>query len=414
MNKEILHNFEEKNNNIPYISWAQDIGNFELEKNKNDKKTIENAKVYYHIYWINSLEELKNTKKKITVVIPALTWTDKIFNEKTSQWDWWANTYWAPWNILDPNENIVIWLNYFWSWFNNHSDKHNLDFYPVPPEKQVEAWKKALLKLGIKKIDILFWGSNWGWHIHHWILQEDDLLIPDFLIPIAWPIAPTKEAKEFFKIQLDFLNWENTSSRLETNLKDLRWQSKLFDILIDETKKEILQNHKNTDDKIIMKIVRQIGFLKFVWPSFFDKFYYDQNWNKLNSIKEAIENMMQYFQKEWERFEKRFWKSYLKILLEWIIYAKEISPEDYAKKISEKVNLIIISLKDDTLFDALSINNYFTKVKKLREKLNHKWITNISTIETDETKKAGHDAFLWPKTMQVISNKIKYLIKYSK
>jgi hypothetical protein len=35
-----------------------------------------------------------------------------------------------------------------------------LDFYPVPPEKQVEAWKKALQKLEIEKIYTLFGGSN--------------------------------------------------------------------------------------------------------------------------------------------------------------------------------------------------------------------------------------------------------------
>jgi hypothetical protein len=30
----------------------------------------------------------------------------------------------------------------------------------VPPEKQVEAWKKALQKLEIKNISTLFGGSN--------------------------------------------------------------------------------------------------------------------------------------------------------------------------------------------------------------------------------------------------------------
>jgi len=413
MNSKIIENFCEKNNNIPYIDWYQSIGDFCLEKCESDKKVIDNAKVWYTIYWINSLEELKNTNKKIIVVIPALTWTSKIFDTKGSQWNGWANTYWKPGNILDPNKNIIIWLDYFGSAFNNSPEKHNLDFYPVPPEKQVEAWKKALIILWIKNIHILFWGSNWGWHIHHWVLTEDKNLEPDLLIPVAWPVLLTQEAKEFFKIQLDFLNWEKKlENRLKENLQDLKWKSKLYDFLVDETIKEINKNIWNTDDKVIMKIVRQIWFLKFVWPKYFDKFNFDKNWNKLD-LKNSKENILNYFENEWIKFEKRFWKSYLKILLEWIVNAEKITPEEYVKKISKKIDLIIISIKDDKLFDSISMWKYFMKIEEIRKLRWDTWKTIFKIIKSSpESEIASHDYFLLKNWAEQISNSILKEVKY--
>ena len=413
-----LKNFSEENNNIPYVEEIINIGDFLLEKNPNDKKIIEDAKVACNIYWIKNLEELNFANKKIIVVIPALTWTQKIFANTPSQWDWWANTYWKKWNILDPNKSIVIWLNYFWSLFNDNKEKHKLNFYPVPPEKQVEAWKKALEKLWLKKIDILFWGSNWWGHIHHWVLDKNKKLNPEILIPIAWPIAPSKKAKEFFKIQLDFLeendSLENISSRLEKNLENLKWKSELFDELVKLTKNEILNYNKKEDEnsKKIMKIVRQIWFLKFVWPKFFDRFWFDKEWIKLKNFEEARKNMMNYFEKEWVKFEKRFGKSYLKILLKWIVEAHKFSPKEYVRKISKEINLIIIWLKDDTLFEEENLKNYFEEVKNLREKNNHSWKTIFESISWENSEKAAHDYFLWEEWWQIISDKIKQILNW--
>ena len=418
MNSTNLINFQEEDNNIPYFWWYQEIGDFHLEKNTEDKKIIEDAKVWFTVYWVKNIEELKNTTKKITIVIPALTWTSKIFDTAWSQWNGWANTYWKPWNILDPNENIIIWLDYFGSAFNNSKDKHSLNFYPVPPEKQVEAWKKALKKLWVKNIDILFGWSNWWWHIHNWLLDKNKDYEPKILIPVAWPVAPTKEAKEFFSIQLDFIKNKGNSEvdlkisdRLNKNLEKLKWKSYLYDELIEETTKEINETLINWDDKKAIKIVRQIWFLKFVWPKFFDKFNFEKStenkkWKKLNENK-AIKNMMNYFKNEWKKFEERFWLSYLKTLLEWIVDAERISPEKYVKNISKKVKLIIISIEDDTLFESKPMKQYFYEVKKLREL---RWDTGETIFKildsSFETIISSHDAFLQVLSWQLISDMI--------
>jgi len=401
-----LNNFESEWNNIPYLTWAVRIGDFKLYKN-DDEKIIDNAKVWFSIYWINSFEELKNTNKKIIIVIPALTWNAKIFDSKASQWNGWANTYWKSWNILDPNKNIIIWLDYFWwPYDSTWPDKHNLNFYPVPPEKQVEAWKKALENLWIKKVYALFWGSNWGWHIHARLF--DNKLAPEILIPIAWPIAPTDEAKEFFSIQVDLIKKrENISIRLIKNLEWLLWKSDLYDELVKETIHEVYEIINQWDNKKAMKIVRQIWFLKFLNPSFFDKFYINKNWEKLETFEEAKQNMFNYFEKEWINFEKRFSLSSLVLLSQAIVDAERISPKEYVNKISNKVNLIIISIEDDMLFETWPMQEYFQEVKYLRKKRWDIWKTIIEIIDsTPETKKAWHDTFLWKDSMQNISNKI--------
>ena len=408
---EKLKNFIEEHNNIPYFSWAARIWDFKLYKNDNEK-IIDNAKVWYSIYWIESLEELKNTKRNIIVVIPALTWNSKVFDLKASQWSGWANTYWKPWNILDPNKNIIIGLDYFWWPYDSSCPKkHDLNFYPVPPEKQVEAWKKALTKLWVKDIYALFWGSNWWGHIHNWVF--DRKYEPKYLIPVAWPIAPTEKAKEFFSLQIDFIkNKEDVSKRLEKNLKNLKWKSELYDKLISGTKKEIKETLIKWENKKAMKVLRQIWFLKFLNPGFFDKFYLDKDWNKLHNLDEAKDNMMSYFEKEWIKFEKRFCLASLSLLLEWIVEADRISPKGYTKKISEKINIIVISIEDDNLFEYHPMKNYFEKVIKNREEKWDSWKVIFETIESNsETKMSGHDWFLWPKIMQIISNKILKYIK---
>jgi len=401
-----IKDFNLEKNDIPYIYWAINIGNFKLYKN-NKEKIIEDAKVWYSIYWVESLSELANTKKNIIVVIPALTWNARLFAKKVSQWEWWANYYWKPWAILDPNKNIVIWLDYFgWPYDSTWPYKHNLNFYPVPAEKQVEAWKKALKLIWIKNIDILLWWSNWWWHIHTWAF--DKILEPKYLIPIAWPIAPTKEAKDFFSIQVDFIKKrEDVSNRLENNLKNLKSQSKLYDELIKETIKEIKETIEKWNNKKAMKVVRQIGFLKFLNPKYFDKFYFNKNWKKLDSFEKAKENMMIYFKKEWKKFEKRFSLSSLILLSQAIVDAKRISPEEYIKKISEKINLIIISIEDDNLFETKSMQEYFLKVKQLREQRWDSWKTKIEVLKSGPcTIQAWHDAFLWERPI----NKINKLI----
>lgn len=405
-----LNNSEK--NNIPYFYWAVRIGDFKLYKN-DDEKIIDDAKVWYTIYWINKLEELEITEKNIIVVIPALTWNSRIFDTKASQWNGWANTYWKSWNILDPNKYIIIWFDYFWwPYDSSWPDKHNLNFYPVPPEKQTEAWKKALNKLWIKNIYALFWWSNWWWHIHDWIFDKE--YEPEYLIPIAWPIAPTKEAKEFFSLQVDFIkNKEDISYRLEKNLKKLNWTSKLYDELILETIKEIRESLDSWSNKKAIKVVRQIWFLKFLNPLFFDRFYYDKNWKKLDSFKEAKNNMLWYFEKEWVKFEQRFWLASLALLMQGIVDAKRISPDEYVKNISKKINLIIISIEDDNLFETNAMQKYFLEVKNIREKRQDTWETKIEVIESSNfTKEAWHDAFLWPDVMQEISNNILKNIKW--
>jgi homoserine acetyltransferase len=77
--------------------------------------------------------------------------------------------------------------------------------------------------------------------------------------------------------------------------------------------------------------------------------------------------MMIYFKNEGKKFEKRFSLSSLVLLSQAIVDAKRIRPEEYVKKISEKINLIIISIKDDNLFETTSMQEYFYKVKQLRK-----------------------------------------------
>lgn len=406
MNSNNLINFEEKWNNIPYLNWIIEIGDFKLYKN-DDEKIIDNAVIWYSIYWINSLKNINSSDKKIIIVIPALTWNSKIFDSQSSQWSGWANIYWKPWNILDPSKNIIIGLDYFWwPYDSTWPDKHNLNFYPVPPEKQVEAWKKALKQLWVKKVYALFWWSNWWWHIHSWLF--DKKFLPQKLIPVAWPISPTNESREFFSLQVDLIKQkEDVSDRLRNNLQDLIWESKLYDELVEETIKQIKLLLASRTNEFAIKVVRQIWFLKFLNPSFFDRFHNDKDWKPLKSFDESKKNMLNYFTKEWINFEKRFSLSSLALLSQTIVDSEKISPKEYVKKIKNSIDLIIINIEDDKLFEIWAMQEFFLQVKDIREKRWDIWKTVIEIINSNsETKKAWHDSFLWEWSMQNISDKI--------
>ena len=117
--------------------------------------------------------------------------------------------------------------------------------------------------------------------------------------------------------------------------------------------------------------------------------------------------MLEYFRKEWIKFEKRFSISSLVLLSQEIVDAVRISSDKYIEKIPKDINLIIISIVDDKLFETRPMQDYFLKVAKLRKNRKDKWQTVIELIESDKyTKQAWHDSFLWPEVMQIISNKI--------
>ncbi|MDQ7023774.1 MAG: hypothetical protein Q9M97_09905 [Candidatus Gracilibacteria bacterium] len=300
-------------------------------------------------------------------MIPALTGNAKIFSVVSSQGDGWANIYGKSGNILDPNTNIVIGLDYFGGPYDSSSpDKHSLDFYPVPLEKQIEAWKKALKNIGIKNIYALFGGSNGGGHIHTWLFTKE--LVPKKLIPVAGPIAPTEDAKEFFRYQIDFLKYrENICERLVKNLGDFLGESLIYDYLVESIQEEIIYCIDNWDNFKAIKIAREIGFLRFLNPPFFDKFYFNKGGVKLN-LEEAKNNVLQYFKNEGIKFEKRFSISSLILLSESIAHANRTSPKKYVDKIAKEVDLIIISIQDDNLFSSVSMLEYFKEVKNIREK----------------------------------------------
>jgi len=163
---------------------------------------------------------------------------------------------------------------------------------------------------------------------------------------------------------------------------------------------------ENWDNKKAIKIAREIWFLRFLNPSFFDRFYFDKHWNKLN-LEEAKQNVSKYFENEWIKFEKRFSISSLILLSEGIAHANRLKAEKYVEKIPKSVDLIIVSIEDDNLFCAKSMNKYFEEVSKFRKERWDSWKTKILMLKSNEnTKKAWHDAFLWPEEMKKISKMV--------
>ena len=408
------------------INWVVRIWNFILEKEWHKNKIIEDVKIWVWIYWLEKekWETFENTNKEIVVVIPALTWTSKIFTPwKTSQWDWWANWY-DEW-ILNPNDNkIIISFDYLWGPKCSNPHKHNLNYYDVPAEKQVEAWKKTLEKLWVKKIDTLFWGSNWWWHINQWVVDKNKKYTPNSLIAIAWSFWNIGDSRDFFKVQSDVINLakkdnldnfeENIINLLSSNiwpilewLKNNNLYKIFFNSIIDEIKKFKDIENKEEKNKKTIEIARKIWFLKFVNPDFFEKFWKDKEWNKLDNLEEAKQNLFNYFENETKKFEERFSWPTLALLCRWISKTKELTPEEFASKISDEINLIILWLKEDNLFSSEKSKKYFSEVEKHREKLNHEWKTTFIEISWKNSKIAWHDYFLWEEWIKEINKKLK-------
>lgn len=389
------------------LYWPVRIGDFYLEMNQSEK-IINNAKVWVAIYWVNSLKELKNTRRKIKLVIPALTWNAKMFTWwNWGQWDWWANYWWKDGYFLDPTkDDIIIWLDYFWwPYDSSWPDKNDLNFFDVPPNFQVEAWKKALDELWVTWLNKLIWWSNWWWHVHHWVM-ENDIYSPDQLLSIAWPISPKKLAKEFFKLQADFLQWERwISERLENNVWYLRWRNKLFDFSIDLIKEEIDLSLKYWNTEKALWITRKIWFLKFVNPEYFSRFEMDKIWNKLWKEAQKI-NLINWLDKQADIFKERFSASSLALLCRWISDTSNISPEYYVQKINKNLNLVILWIEWEVLFDENNLKRYTNRINEIRKS---RWHTGTTFYDSIEWNIEWHDTFLierWANDINAIISKI--------
>lgn len=401
---QFLRDFNEVWRSIPSFSGCVRIGDFTLN-GAHDQKIIADAKVGFGVYGVASIDELRVDSKQIYIAIPALTGNAKIFAEKSSQGSGWANPYGVKDGILDPEKAIIIGLDYFGGPYDSSGpDRHNLDFYPVPPAKQVEAWKRALKILGIQAVDTLFGGSNGGGHIHHWLFS--DQYAPNTLIPIAWPVFPEPDAREFFSLQVDFIKKRNdVSERVRANVERLLWRNSLYDYFVDFVIEAVrrVANEWNPSDAI--HVARWIGFLKFVNPEFFDRFRRDKVGQLLGDI-QAQENMIQYFQNEGMRFEERFGLSSLALLCEGIADAPTITPVEYVEKISQAVCLTVVGFAHDELFDAEKIRAYFDAVAVLRRKRWDAGTTIIHILSDSAFLQPGHDAFLWPERIPEITRAI--------
>jgi len=419
--------FKEENiNKFNSFYWFVRIWDFKLEKKWQKTKIIENAKVGISVYWINSIDELKDTKKKITIVIPALTWNSKLFSNNTnsSQWEWWANWY-EKWILKPDEDNIIIWLDYFWWPYDSSSpQKHNLSFYDVSPKKQVEAWKKTLTKLWIKSIDTLFWWSNWWWHIIRWIIDPVNTFLPKNLITIAGSFWNLNDSKDFFKIQSEIIQISRSKNKHQKLLKikkrlikdikpilnNIEKENSLYKFFFKNIIKEIdsleFIEWKEKSIREALGIAREIWFLRFVNPDFYEKFWKDKNWNNILNIEEAQSNLLQYFKNEKLKFENRFSASTLSLLCNWIVKTQNIKPEIYAEKIKNDINIIVLWIENDNLFSSKKIKKYFNNVKNKRTELKHTWVTHFIELSWEDTKKAWHDYFLWKSWIKEIIKKL--------
>jgi homoserine acetyltransferase len=217
-------------------------------------------------------------------------------------------------------------------------------------------------------------------------------------------------ASEFFAIQRDLLwaegaNIKKLSERLRNNHQDLLGSSPGFDFIFEHIGSELEKIQISYSPTKLLGVARQIGFLRFVTPTFFEnkwQSYFDES--KDTSL--AFAKLRSWIDHQGEIFPKRFSAEALALLCHLDATATGKNPTEVAKLlINKNTQLTGFMVQGDVLFRAELQQQFYNQVKEnLTEQ--HQHLCNAYQI-SDELN--GHDHFLSDSFQHSVPGLKKYL-----
>lgn len=377
--------FELKNDadGNPIVQHAT-ISNFKLQSGE----VIPEARLGYCVIG-------KTTNNPIIVLHPALTGSPKAWTTgKQSQGDgWWTHCI-GEGLFLDTNKFTIICVDHF-AGNGDSSSAKELEQY----KRDIEFADGSILvsevlkQNGISEIFAAIGGSIGGGQVFGWLFQ--DSVKVDRLLDISGSASQNLKAEEFFQIQAELI-WgegENVTEiyeRLYENTKELLGLSEGYDYLFNYIQNKIVSLKNDFNDIEALKVTRQVGFLRFLTPSFFEskwQQFYEEKKSE-DYCKAQIRSWINY---QADIFPKRFSPEALAELCYMNANSQRKTPKEIAERLLEtNTQLKGFSVIGDVLFDVEQNKQFYKRIQtNLPDEKE-----NLVEILLIEDELYGHDHFL--------------------
>jgi len=310
---------------------------------------FESARLGYCLYGANP-------ENPLVVVHPALTGSPRACREQLgasadTQGDGWWHEVIGAGRLFDTEKYTVMCVAHLGG--NGHSSSaRELHGAAVSFEDTVNLTARVLATHGFDGVAAIVGGSMGAFQAMHWLHQEE--LSIGTIVDLCGSAPRCDRTSEFFALQRDLLAGHSPgdiASRLRTNCSDLTGTSAAFDCALAHVASRIVSVGGSGDERTRLAAARQIGFLRFVAPGFYDDKL--QRYLVADKGDEAASKtrLTTWLDRQGEVFGDRFDAVALRSLVGMLATPREIDTATIAAELSRRdVVLKGLSVDGDTLW----------------------------------------------------------------
>lgn len=364
---------------------------------------LDNARLGYCVYGDDaSLPQI--------LLHPALTGSPRALAEgKPTQGDGWWSRCVGPGRLLDTNQFQVVCVDHLGG--NGASTaatelgplRHQLVFRDT-----IMLITELLQSRDVTSLHAVVGGSIGGGQALEWLFQDDIKI--ERLVDICGNCSRTGPAQEFFALQADLLDDDGSGvlairERLVANFVDLRDKTPAFDYVYQRVLSGFDRLATSYDRVSALQLVRQIGFLRFVTPLFFQK-KWDATFSRSSDTRLADSGLDGWIDHQALSFSKRFSPDALSTLCRMEANAQLRTASDVADRLAEvRCHLIGFAVHGDVLFDPERQFLYYKSIRSALDDENRDLVDILFAY--DEIN--GHDHFLSNKFLDYTPSLAKHL-----
>jgi cystathionine gamma-synthase len=346
----------------------------------------------------------------LVLLHPALTGTPRAHSRgKPSQGDGWWSRCVGPGRLLDTNQFQVVCVDHFGgSGGSTGATELGERRHEVQFRDTVNLVSKVLEARGVRSLHAVVGGSVGGGQTLEWLFQDD--IAVERLLDICGNCSRTGPAMEFFGLQADLLEGDAAAvpaikERLIANCHDLLDKTPAFDHVHGRVLEGLDRLAANYERAAALELARQIGFLRFVTPLFFQK-KWDARYRKTSDAELANAFLDSWLDHQGTAFSTRFSADAMSTLSRMEAGARLRSAEEVAARVKKTgCHLIGFAVHGDVLFDP---ERQFRYYKAIRAELDDgdRGMVDIH-FAYDEVN--GHDHFLSESFLEYTPSLAKHL-----
>jgi homoserine acetyltransferase len=331
----------------------------------------------------------------VVILHPALTGSPKAWtNSRPTQGDGWFSRHIGMGKLLDPTMHCILCVDPLGgNGVSSGAEELSNFAADLSFADGIEACALFLKEKGICEVQAVIGGSIGGGQAFEWLFQN--YIKVNKIFDISGSACRTSTASEFFLIQAELLDFEKLGdtdllARLSKNTSDLLGVTLAFDLIFERIKENLKELLGNYSLDFALKVARQIGFLRFVTPNFYEN-KFNVYIEELGSIAAAKEKILSWIDYQGESFLSRFSAKALRQLCYMDAYSTRRNAELVAEAIAvKKIHFVGFSVSGDLLFPHSVQERFYNQVKNCLHLQSKTLVHFIS--EKDEVN--GHDHFL--------------------